>query len=303
MSKFDLSNFYDETTGEVYYEDLVIQEFNKDIESTLAPASSFKNGKNKFYHLHIPKTGGNYILEEVNRRLKYMFKEKNIWNSGGHTGWTYVTDTTFVFCAFREPVSRLVSQFNMQIKWKGYDPKVNIEDVYNPTIADLLNWVEANREYLQNFQTKSLFYYRPILHLPHIPEDEYKESRFLSLKLNDQFHHRDPNFLSIIIDKEEAIKKAKRIDLLVNTNTHLNLENSKKMIEYICNDFGVSNYDFAPYHSKNEPIEMQENPHNIAPKSKTLFESLSVSEIKFLEEVNFIDMEIYHTENLYWKSK
>jgi hypothetical protein len=247
----------------------------------------------QFYHLHIPKTGGTslefFLIQNVYKKLLSnnisIFKDDF---NGAHLGWKPVTDNSYIVSSFRDPVKRVVShffwtlkiieQFNPQITWKNAHlvyPATKIRDYKNPTKKEFMSWVEKNNQYLSNYQSKNFFY----------REDDSVSPKFLNGCTSP---------LSIEeFNKKESIKNILRVDILLKTND-INFNSLKKMYNKILNDFDIN-------HSKKDGFIKTKDTVNINERSKIFYDTLTQEEIKHLESLNEIDLEIHNTDSLFWK--
>jgi hypothetical protein len=107
--------------------------------------------KNEIYHLHIPKTGGHWIREEI---LAAVRGHVNIYEEVTHYAWTPIKPTSYVICAWREPAKRTVSHY-------AYLIKTNSIPVEKLTVKDFFYWVKKNSNYLKNYQVKNILYSGP----------------------------------------------------------------------------------------------------------------------------------------------
>jgi hypothetical protein len=220
--------------------------------------------KTKIYHLHIPKTGGQYINSTILIPLNKTFEENNIKNIAiGHACWRKITDETYIVTCFRDPVQRTVSHFCYYLK-----SSLNVNNIKSSK-KEFLNWISQNKNYISNFQSKNLIYEDSIINAP-----------FFFLK--------DDNFLNISkVNKNDVFNKAKRVDLLLK-NDRLNAKYSKIAKEKICNDF---------------EIKIQKEPNktffNKNKESFSLYSELTIKEIDFIYSINDIDSDIYFDESLF----
>lgn len=217
-----------------------------------------------FTFIHIPKTGGHFLRTEVLEPLSSSFANKKIKFSMQHTGWSNITDDTYIMTSLRDPVKRTVSHF-------CHYAKLNEMPV---SLFELNKWLEFNESKISNFQSKFLFY---------IPSNKkYFGSDFLQ-------YFDDPNFLNISnIKYEDVINKIKKINVVINEK-HLTLETSKILLNKIINDFNIVDFKMTrPY-----------NVYNINNESKNLYKKLNNKKIENLYDLNRIDSEIYFDKTIY----
>jgi len=104
--------------------------------------------KNEIYHLHIAKTGGHWVREEIVNALRGHVK---IYEETFHHGWTPVKPTSYVISSWREPAKRTVSHY-------AYLIKIGRIPVEKLTANDFFAWVKKNKSYLKNYQAKNILY-------------------------------------------------------------------------------------------------------------------------------------------------
>ena len=239
-----------------------------------------KNNKTRFYHLHIPKTAGNYLRSELSVALENTFEHNGITYTVGHTGWGHVNDYTYTFTSLRDPAKRTVSHFSHLVGMSSYiERKVAIEDRSNLTPKNMWEWIEAYPDYISNYQTKN-FFFDPS-NLVSGWEDE-----------NNVFFFRDPEFRSIDLTKEDIPTRVSQVDLIVK-DTQLNSTNMLTVRDHILADFGLT------YYKSPHPME-EFKWFNINEQSQRIYAQLSESEIKRLYELNKIDSDLYFTDSIYW---
>lgn len=241
----------------------------------------FKNNKNKFYHLHIPKTAGNYVRSELTFALEETFKENDIAFVVGHLCWVkYIDQHTYVFSTLRDPAKRTVSHFAFMVQSPYFELEgTTLEDRDNPTAKEFMRWVEAYPEYINNYQAKNLIF-NPPKHGAMVP--------------NNFFFLKEPSFLELHLDEAKVWEHARRVDLLMK-DVQLTAENMEKAKQHVFESFGVS--------ESMQPHPMADYKwHNITDNSKKLYDRLAPSDIDLLYELNKIDSELYFTDNLFWRN-
>lgn len=247
-----------------------------------------KNGKDTFYHLHIPKTGGTYARQHLTRFLSNNLKENGIKEIVAHHGWTHVTPSTYIFTTLRDPAKRTVSHFAYSLLVNGYfnNPEYTDEFIKNM----FLEWIDKpENQYVRNYQSKNLFFIKS------------KENKFMgdvnknsSMLLDDGFlFAKQKDFLAIDLSDKDIFSRVKEIDMIIQ-DKDLNDYTCSRAIEEISNSFG--------FEYKHNPIILPEIPNdNINVKSNILFSSLSDTEIDYLYRINNLDSELYFTEDIYWR--
>lgn len=215
------------------------------------------SGFTRFYHLHIPKTGGHYVRDKITSFLVEPLVAANIENIVAHSGWNYVTDTTYVFSAFRDPIKRTVSHYCHHVKFFENNPE-------KPTLESFRKWCLNNYSFLANYQSKCFLY-------------EQKSTV-------PYFYRDDEDFLAIDLkDKEELYSRLSRVNLLMK-DSDLTDEVAEKAVNTILTEVG------APHLATKPPS----SGHNINEHSSALYSELKQSDVDFIAEMNRVDMEIYH---------
>ena len=220
--------------------------------------------KNKFYFLHIPKTGGRFINMNIINPLRPLLESKGIkvYPMGediykpNHDNWNtnFIDDNTYIMTIFRDPAKRTVSQF---IEQEGGSP--DFEEKNN--VEYFLNWVKNNVDTI-NTQSKSLFINKSI----------YKTN------------NHDYNFQ---INKNDLNLKLKRINLILK-HQHMNELFCHKIQSKIINDLNI-NTEKKLYPTINNLFI--NGISNIL--SKEMFNKLNKNQINFLYNNSSIDSEIY----------
>lgn len=246
-----------------------------------ANASKFLNNKSKFYHLHIPKTAGNYLRSELTYALEKSFEENDIAFVVGHLGWVDYIDThTYILNTFRDPVKRTVSHFNYMIGFPEYSQEgVIVEDVKNPTAKEFMDWVTMYPNYINNYQAKNLLFSAPL------GSTEFTKNNF--------FFFKEKEFLNLKINPHVLRARSRRVDMQLR-DTQLTKENMAAVKEDIFNSFGIQ--ESATPHPMAGYIW-----HNVTDTSAKLYSKLASSDIDLLYELNKIDSELYFTDSLFWR--
>lgn len=247
-----------------------------------------KNGKDSFYHLHIPKTGGTYIREHMTRFLSNNLKENNIKEIVAHDGWTHVTPTTYVLTTLRDPAKRTVSHFAFYLLVNGY---FNNPEYTNDIIKKMfLEWLDRpENNYIRNFQSKNLFFVKSSNN-----HSFSKEDLHINTMLEDGFlFDKQKDFISINLSDKDILSRAKSIDMIIQ-DKDLNDHTCFMAIEEICKSFG--------FEYKDNPVFFPNSfGDNINEKSEILFSLLSKQEIDNLYRINNLDSELYFTDSIYWR--
>lgn len=254
-----------------------------------------KNIYSEFYHLHIPKTAGMYLHSILNDNLFPILLKNNIsifnYNKekGSHSGWKPVIDNQYVVSSFRDPVKRIVSHFFWMLKLiEKNGIKVtrenkhifyfgsNVKDYKNPTKQEFMYWIEKNKDYLSNYQSKNFFYREDDQVVPICIRGC---SSALSIK---EFN------------KDEAIKNILRTNLLIKAE-NIKINNFENILNKILNDFDLKN--------ENKMMKINVNMSNSNEKSLVFYKSLSKEEIEYIESLNLLDLEVYNTDSFFWDLK
>jgi hypothetical protein len=244
-----------------------------------------KNGMKSFYHLHIPKTAGTFLRSSVDSFVEPTLLRNGVRFIVDHGGWTHVDDLTYIFSSFRDPVERLISHFAHVTAISNYDTGVYIKNNQNLEVDELLEWVNNNLSSLTDFQTKNLFYDRNTTLQAITPA--------VSKNSINPFFINEPGFMSLTFTLQDALEKAKRINLLVK-DSQLNNTNVQLIKEKIFEDFGLVDSKIPTY--------LQEHPFDNKSKVSTrLFKKIPESVVNYLYSISTIDTELYNTSSLFWK--
>jgi len=171
----------------------------------------------EIFHHHIPKAGGTYIKSTLLDPLVYAhgIEGQQLSTSGSqeHYGWKDVDDETFVISSVREPMRRLVSQYEyrrvqMAEEWLAFD-----------------EWLDTNEVALTNYQSKMFAYSFDV------------QGGALLTKLNA---------MPIEVENEAVLKNVKRVDVLLRDN-QLNGETLEEVRKAICTRFDLPDLINAKY--------------------------------------------------------
>ena len=220
--------------------------------------------KNKFYFLHIPKTGGRFINMNIINPLRPLLEHKGIevYPMGddvyqpNHHNWNtnFIDDNTYIMTIFRDPAKRTVSQF---VETEGGSP--DFKDKYN--VDYFINWVK-NTKYSKDFQSKCMF-----VNIPLEKTEEY-----------------DYDFK---IDKNKLLEKINRINLFLKHKT-MTLSFCHNIQSKIINDLNiVTEKKLYPVNNKLFTEKISND------LSMQMFNKLNKNQIDFLYENSSIDSDIY----------
>ena len=248
--------------------------------------------KNKFYFLHIPKTGGHYLIDQLITPLKKRLKPKGIKFIGSyHLAWYifdhYNIDETYIISVFRDPAKRTVSHFCFSM-FKNADSSPR-KGAYELNVEGLFKWVEDFQNYLTNFQVKNF-----------IAEYNSKDAHIDTL----YYFIQEISFTKIkTIDRELLQKRLDRIDILLK-DTQLNKNTMESVAQKIFNDFKISEplwkfrSDFIP--NSHYSININAELYNMNKDSELLFSQLNEQQIQKLYDLSPIDTEVYFNNSLFW---
>jgi hypothetical protein len=226
-----------------------------------------KSGRKKMSHsvyfLHIPKTGGRLIRNNIFRYLGEQISRDNIDTKDfnikfSHSGIYLLEEDQYSFSFFRDPVKRTVSHylfFNAIFK-KNF----SIENKNT-----MIDWIENNQK-IHNYQSKFLSHYDEELY------ENFNNIEFLDVNINDV---------------KNNIKKLTRFHKTENINNFL--------ITSIYNE--IQDYLDLPKKVLEKPIILLGTEINVA--SKDMYSLLSDYEKEYIASLNAVDMEIYNTSNLF----
>lgn len=135
---------------------------------------------NKFYYLHLPKTGGRPLKEklypDLENHIQIILRE-------GHHGWTKeIDDNTYIMSIMRDPIKLMCSLYthfifvymgkakNDEILESGLSSHLNIKKVYFKK-ENFINWLTKYKIY-HNFQSKHFLPMFPLEHMIPIAPDK-----------------------------------------------------------------------------------------------------------------------------------
>jgi hypothetical protein len=213
---------------------------------------------NKFYFLHIRKTGGRHIRQNIVLPIEKQLNDNGvevIFDNHSHSGWhSRIDDKTYVISSLREPAEQTVS-------------------VYAHMIALTSKGEAKNKgEYDENKLTTKEFFKR-MKKLDLYPNFQTKNFLF-----DESFNNFSVN---IPIDEELVKTRREKVNLFLNGK---NLKGREIEIQQkIFADLGI---DGSPI-----PIDTKYNFYN--PESKNLYDKFSKEEINIIKNYNSIDDYFY----------
>lgn len=231
-----------------------------------------ENSYNSFYHLQIAKCGGTYLNNMIIHQLFNILKNNNISYIDGeyHLGWKKI-ENNYVVSSLRDPVKRTVSHY-------AYYKNGGQNGPIPENVPNFMNWVEINKDFISNYQVKNFLYTKKNFDL-----NPFNPTAGL-----------DPDFLTIEIDKDLAIDRIKRVNILLK-DTQLNYQTCNTIIKKILRDFNIKDSFYVDNEKKYD--------HNITKGSIELYDSLTKQDIDYLYNLNNIDSEIYFSQSLYFNAK
>ena len=183
----------------------------------------------------------------------------------------------FVVSSFRDPVKRTVSQFAwtfFRVDTFYKNPFDTSLGVYTePTVANLMEWVNIRESFLSNYQSKLLTY----------PLTPTKLGMHYSDILFDQYTTTIESVNTHLVD----------VDLLFRTEQCTN-PNKEELKTIIWDEFLIPAEDRVPYTST-----ISESHSNAV--SSDLYNALSPADKSIIANISPIDSEIYETSSLFWK--
>lgn len=225
---------------------------------------------NKVYHLHIPKTAGRFIKDNIIVPNTGIFYENNIKNYVGnsHANWdlNFIDDKTYIISSFRDPIKRTVSDYVHELVLDNSGNRiVEIGKSDGINRLSFMNWAKNNKDYISDFQSKNFYI------------DDPNKS------------HLDFNNFSFCLSKDNMNIVRDRINSI---NIFIKTENIsyKKIVSKISSDLNIRISAIEHINDKNKYYN---------PESEYLYRSLSKEDIKYLENLNKNDYEIFYTDSLF----
>lgn len=249
---------------------------------------------NRFFNIHIPKTGGTFFRENILKQLELEMNKNGIETNppscGGendsqltktfHLCWykPFITENTYIYTSFRNPAKRIISHYAWQAVRAIHYKKTNY------TYSDInknnfYKWIDQYYQVHKNFQSKNILYYNK-------NHDIYKESIHLGWKDGgvptvDSFMFSDEFVFDV--NHLELYNNIKKINLFIKSENLNNIDYQKKIINKISEDLLLNtNINFIP-NEKNNKNEI----------SNELFSEFSKKEIEKLYLHSSIDSEIF----------
>jgi len=238
---------------------------------------------NKFYFLHIPKTGGRFFAKYILDPIENILKENSIEiikapaTVLNHAGWHKdIDDSTYIVTLFRDPLEFFVSvvshiEYDHNYLLDKEDEHVVKKDSLTLEISkETLHEQLKNLKSLKNFQSQN-FVLSPKY------ESTIKESK-IAYKQNKKF------------DEELAYKRIKRVNLMIRQKD-LKSMNYSKLIQKLSKDLEI-NIDIDLSF-----IDMERYKNN---GSELLFNKLNKEDIEMIYNHFLFDKKIYEDDSLFW---
>lgn len=222
---------------------------------------------NKFYFLHVPKTGGRFLIN--NFIFKFPESIKIIEGEHRHNGWIKdIDDETYIFSIIREPIKAICSLYCHIVATKS---NILVEDsTYNSKIKKMhldknafISWITKAKKY-HNMQSKNFLISSSVI------DSVYWYANFKDL------------------DTPLLEKRLKRVNFLTTHDMLLN--NLNFVTDKICKDLNINN------------IIVQNDKNTYSNEaSKTLYNSLNSFEKNEISIFFEMDYKIYNRlkENIY----
>jgi hypothetical protein len=215
---------------------------------------------NKFYFLHIPKTGGRYLNEIAIYPISGELKARGInWlNTEDHDGWIKeIDEDTYTVCILRDPVKTACSFF-LFFYDNGNLQKLNLKN------DAILNQV---RLFFFQFLKRDLWI--------HNMQSKFLKRSCADLPIEESFNYP-------VLDKDLLYERFNSISFLF-TQDYLE-SNPLDVANRIFDDIGI-------HPSK---INITKTDEFRQPSSKILYDSLSQDEIDLISSYFEFDYEIYN---------
>jgi hypothetical protein len=206
---------------------------------------------NRFFNIHIQKTGGTYFRENMLKPIQNIMNQSGIDTNpegeGGekeysstptyHWCWfePFITDKTYIYTSIRNPAKRIISHYAWQAARAVYYGRTNYsyQDINK---KNFYKWLEEYHDVYQNFQSKNLLYYNP-------DHSIYSESVHKGWADNDI--PRVESFLSsnnfiFDIDHSKLRNRINRVNLIIKSEKLKDEKFQSKVIYQISKDLGIS---------------------------------------------------------------
>lgn len=221
---------------------------------------------NKFYFLHVPKTGGRFLKN--NFINKFPDSIKIVEGKDRHGGWDEeIDDNTYIFSVIREPLQTICSLYahiiasKSNILYKDSVKNLGITNIYLDKNS-FIKWISAAKQY-HNIQSKNFLIDGPVF--------------------NNLYRY----FIFSNLDEELLWRRLDRINLLVNHDILLN--DIESVTKKICKDLNIKNINFE-----------NDKSTYFNPGSKNLYLSLDDYDKEKISKFFEIDSKVYEKAK-FWK--
>lgn len=176
---------------------------------------------NKFYFLHVPKTGGRFLKN--NFICKFPSSIKVIEGQDRHSGWDkQIDENTYIFSVIREPLEMICSLYAHIIASKAnmlFKDSVNNLGITNIHLDKeaFIKWIGGAKQY-HNIQSKNFLISGPVF------DNLYNYSIFSNL------------------NEDLLWERLNRVNLLVSHD--ILLEDVQFVTKKICKDLNIENISF-----------------------------------------------------------
>ena len=214
---------------------------------------------NKFYFLHIPKSGGRYLNKIAIYPISEMLINRGTdWiNNENHEGWSNrIDNSTYIISIVRDPVKLICSWFLFfSSHGKLKDVELSSQDILDEVKNSMIDFLKHN-DWVHNFQSKHLV------------------CNYLDVPMDLAFSFSD-------IDLDVLNSRIERIDFIV-TQDYLQ-----------SNPFEVSDRIFRDLNVFPDNIDLSVSDEFISNSSRMLYNSLSETDLDIIKSYFKIDYYIY----------
>ena len=232
---------------------------------------------NSIYFLHIPKTAGRFIREEVLyplvpniSRSRILFLGHTLDSNPVHTGWSdEILPNTYVLSSFRHPVEQAVSYFCQRtLDWAKHvnAPDEEVDGLL--TKEKMLRQMKKVPYFYENHQSKFFIYNTPWM-------NGVKRDYSLDPK----------NYQDLIYSRIDRLN----LFLKVTDNPSYSIPIATR----ICNDLGVAFPDCE------FPVNVGVLPIFSNEASKRIYSELTPGENDAILEMSSVDSDIYFNDSLF----
>jgi hypothetical protein len=224
---------------------------------------------NKIYFMHIHKTGGRHIANNIIYPIMEQLNKngiKNIEKDHLHTAWhSEIDEKTYVISSLRDPVEQAVSLYAHILLLNRQGLLKNKYDNNKLTKKDFYEWLKKEDEY-PGFQAKSFL----------CNEFFFKRG-----------HPKSKPYVSLKFDKNLLIKRTSQVNLFLNNNNIAGRE--LEIQQKIFSDLGINGSTILS--------KTKENFFNN--DSKILYSKFTDQEKEMLKKYNAIDNDLYINTNYF----